>query len=51
MKVFKKLVAAAIVAVASMSAAPSVSAASTIKFGVKARISVNDLKFKEELVI
>ncbi len=50
MKVFKKLVAAAIVAVACMSAAPSVSAAGPIKFGVKAGISVNDLKFNEELV-
>ena len=50
MKVFKKLVAAAIVAVACMSAAPSVSAAGPIKFGVKDGISVNDLKFNEELV-
>lgn len=50
MKLFKKLFAAALVAATFLGAANQASAAGPIKFGVKAGIAVNDLKFNEEIV-
>lgn len=49
MKLFKKVLVAAVVAISAMSVAPAAQCAG-FKFGIKAGVAVNELKFNEDVM-